>query len=117
MASLPLLEMKHRRRVQKPDADALSSKQRLENGNRICRLGAHRVVGISIGVSDDATAIDHESCRHRQLPCRLPVALLEVVLEHIEIDVFQVVRQRKGKAVGPGNTETMIVDDGERETL
>ena len=59
--------------------------KRLEDRDGLLRFGAHRVIGIRLGVPDDAAAVDHEACRQRQLPRGVAVPLREVVLESVEV--------------------------------
>src|SRR5229473_5859697 len=44
------------------------SDKRLDDFYRFLWLRPHRVVGIGLGVSDYAAAVDHEACGHRELP-------------------------------------------------
>ena len=75
-----------------PASCSAISGKRLEDGDSFLGLRADRVIGIGFGGSDDAAALDHEACRHRQLPRRVPIALGKVVFEHVEVNVLQVVR-------------------------
>ncbi len=68
------------------------SGKHLEDGDGFLGLGSDRVIGIGFSGSDDGATVDHEACRHRQLPRRFPIAFGKVVFEHIEVNVLQVVR-------------------------
>ena len=51
------------------------SGKHLEDGDGFLGLGSDRVIGIGFSGSDDGATVDHEACRHRQLPRRFPLRL------------------------------------------
>src|SRR5215831_1471852 len=77
--------------------DPIMSSQPFEERNRLLWFGAHRVVGVGFRVPDDAIAVDHKTCGHRQLPGSIPITLLKIVLEGIDVEILQIAWQCKNQ--------------------
>src|SRR5262249_59989406 len=97
--------------------DPIMSSQPFEERNRLLWFGAHRVVGVGFRVPDDAIAVDHKTCGHRQLPGSIPITLLKIVLEGIDVEILQIAWQCKNQTECVGYLQAMIVQDRERELV
>ena len=89
----------------------LNPAQRLDG---LLGFGSVGVVGVAAGVTNDAIGVDDVSRRNRQGPAIVAIAIGQIDPE-LEIDLFEVVRERPPQAVDGSSLETGITEDFETE--
>ena len=94
----------------------LPAPQLLQNRKHGRRLGAPRVVGVHLGVSDRTVWGDDVTSGHRQRPTVLAVKLRQVRTERL-LHLTQIVRQSPAHAELSGDFPAMVAEDREPQSV